>query len=146
MVYAHLTLQTPESQAIANSFKQVYGGAIRFQQDRKEPVYRPPSDQGESELRTIQANSLWFLYRNNQFPRIRQIIDNHPQLTLRLSEIEDRKRRAWEIEYVSNRVRAVHVDLPIMLQACLDELEAALLAPPAQPAQQAQQARQTPWH
>ena len=143
MVYAHLTLQTPESQAIANSFKQVYGGAIRFQQDRNEPRYLPPADRGEREMLTIQAKSLWFLYRNNQFPRIRQIIDNHPQLTLRLSEIEDRKRRAWEIEYVSNRVRAVHVDLPIMLQACLDELEAALIAPPAPPAQQA---RQTPWY
>ena len=146
MVYAHLTLQTPESQAIANSFKQVYGGAIRFQPNRNEPRYLPPADRGEREMLTIQAKSLWFLYRNNQFPRIRQIIDNHPLLTLRLSEIEDRKRRAWEIEYVSNRVRAVHVDLPIMLQACLDELEAALIAPPAPPAQQAQQARQTPWY
>ena len=47
---------------------------------------------------------------------------------------------------ISDRVRDVNVDLRNMLQACLDELEAALLAPPAQPTQQAQQARQTPWH
>ena len=80
MVYAHLTLQTPESQAIANSFKQVYGGAIRFQPNRNEPRYLPPADRGEREMLTIQATEMWLIYRNIQLPRVRQIINHHPQL------------------------------------------------------------------
>ena len=144
MVYAHLTLQTPESQAISSSFKQMYGGAIRFRRERDDRVYRPPADRGEREALTIQANAMWFNYKDIQFPRIKQIIDNHPHLRIILTGIEDRKRREWVINFVSDRVRDVNVDLPIMLQACLDELEAALLTPPAQPAQQAQEARQAP--
>jgi hypothetical protein len=66
---------------------------------------------------------------------------NHPHLRIVLNEIETRKRHEWENEFVSDRVRDVNVDLRNMLQACLDELEAALLTPPAQPAQQAQEER-----
>ena len=116
----------------------MYGGAIRFRRERDDRVYRPPADRVERELLTIQANTMWFDYRDRQFPRITQIIDNHRHLRAILTGIEDRKRREWVIEFVSQRVRAAHVDLPIMLQACLDELEAALLAPPAQQAQPAQ--------
>ena len=149
MVYAHLTLQTPESQAISSSFKQIYGGAIRFRRERDDRVYRPPADRGEREALTIQARLLWFTRRDIQFPRIKQIMANHPHLRIVLNDIETRKRHEWENEFVSDRVRDVNVDLRNMLQACLDELEAALIAPPAPPAppaQQAQQARQTPWY
>ena len=146
MVYAHLTLQTPESQAISKSFKQMYGGAIRFRRDRDDRVYRPPQDRAEREGLTIQARLLWFTHRDIQFPRIKQIMANHPHLRIVLNDIETRKRHEWENEFVSDRVRDVNVDLRNMLQACLDELEAALIAPPAPPAQQAQQARQTPWY
>ena len=141
MVYAHLTLQTPESQAISSSFKQMYGGAIRFRRERDDRVYRPPADRVEREALTIQANAMWFNYRDIQFPRLKQIIDNHPHLRINLTGIEDRKRREWVINFVSDRVRDVNVDLPFMLQACLDDLEVAS-AQPAQEAQPAQQAQE----
>ena len=120
---------------------------ISFRRVRDDRLYRPPEDRVEREVLTIQANAMWFNYRDIQFPRIKQMIDNHPHLRIILIGIEDRKRREWVNEFVSDRVRDMNVDLRNMLQACLDELEATVLTPPAQPAQpaqQAHQARQTP--